>query len=63
MISRIFTASVMLSFSMLAINSASAQTFNVTTHHYDNPRTGWNSAETTLTPPRLAADRFSCRRR
>ncbi len=48
----------MLGFSALAINSASAQTFNVTTHHYDNLRTGWNSTETTLTPAAVGGGTF-----
>jgi hypothetical protein len=55
---RNFTASVMLSLSVLAINAASAQTFNVTTHHYDNLRTGWNSTETTLTPGKVGGGSF-----
>lgn len=58
MISRRFTASVILSFSVLAINTAPAQTFNVTTHHYDNLRTGWNSSETTLTPSKVGGASF-----
>ena len=57
MINRSFTASVML-LSVLAINAASAQTFNVTTHHYDNLRTGWNSTETTLTPGKVGGGSF-----
>ena len=31
----------------------------VTTYHYDNYRTGWNSAETTLTPTNVASSAFS----
>ena len=31
---------------------------NVTTFHYDNNRTGWNSNETDLTPQSVASERF-----
>src|ERR1700722_18208058 len=35
----------------LALMSVAAvQAANVTTHHYDNLRTGWNQSETVLTP-------------
>jgi hypothetical protein len=33
--------------------AAAADTVNVTTYHYDNYRTGWDSSETTLTPSRV----------
>ncbi len=36
---------------------ASAQ-ISVTTYHYDNNRTGWNSHETTLTPANVASSAF-----
>jgi hypothetical protein len=36
---------------------ASAQT-SVTTHHYDNNRTGWNKNETVLTPANVASTSF-----
>ncbi len=36
---------------------ASGQTA-VTTYHYDNYRTGWNSAETTLTPANVSSSAF-----
>lgn len=32
--------------------------FNVTTYHYDNPRTGWNASETTLRPANVASASF-----
>lgn len=37
--------------------SARAQT-DVTTYHYDNYRTGWNQAETVLTPKKVASANF-----
>ncbi len=49
---------VMLSFTLLAINAASAQSINVTTQHYDNLRTGWNSNEAVLTPSTVAGGSF-----
>src|SRR6202451_3748161 len=47
-------SSLMLCFSALV---ATGQT-PVTTYHYDNYRTGWNSAETTLTPTNVASSAF-----
>jgi hypothetical protein len=38
--------------------SASAQTVNVTTYHYDNLRTGWNSNETVLTTSNVNSSAF-----
>jgi hypothetical protein len=35
-----------------------AGTFNVTTHHYDNFRTGWNPQETTLTASNVTQNSF-----
>src|SRR5215469_8757124 len=35
-----------------------AQTFNVTTHHYDTLRTGWNNEETILTPANVGSSNF-----
>jgi hypothetical protein len=37
-------------FCVVIISVASVQAANVTTHHYDNLRTGWNQSETVLTP-------------
>jgi hypothetical protein len=37
---------------------ALAQGFNVTTHHYNNLRTGWNQSETMLTPASMQGDNF-----
>ena len=34
------------------------QTFNVTTHHYDTLRTGWNNVETILTPADVNLSHF-----
>jgi PQQ enzyme repeat len=42
----------------MAIGIASAQPMNVTTHHYDNMRTGWNPNETVLTPSAVASASF-----
>jgi hypothetical protein len=36
---------------------ASGQTA-ITTHHYDNHRTGWNQNETTLTPANVGSTSF-----
>src|ERR1700677_2295256 len=33
----------------------------VTTYHYDNLRTGWNSHESELTPPNVASPKFALR--
>jgi hypothetical protein len=35
-----------------------AQEIAITTHHYDNLRTGWNQNETTLTPTNVASSSF-----
>ncbi len=43
---------------LLVIAAATAQTPNVTTHHYDNLRTGWNSTETVLTPAAVSGATF-----
>ena len=31
---------------------------DVTTHHYDNARTGWNKHEKRLTPPKVSGPKF-----
>lgn len=38
--------------------SGGARAANVTTYHYDNLRTGWNQAETVLTPATVASSAF-----
>lgn len=43
--------------SALGVLPASGQTA-ITTHHYDNYRTGWNQNETTLTPANVASSSF-----
>jgi len=47
-------------FSLVAALSAapSARAFDVTTHHYDALRTGWNSSETILTPANVGSSSF-----
>jgi hypothetical protein len=42
----------------LAIASTAAAQIAVTTYHYDNYRTGWNSSETVLAPANVASSRF-----
>jgi len=42
----------------LAIASTAAAQIAVTTYHYDNYRSGWNSSETELTPTNVASSRF-----
>ena len=55
---KFFTVRILPAFALLAMGAASAQTFNVTTHHYDNLRTGWNSTETALTPAKVGGALF-----
>jgi hypothetical protein len=43
---------------LLANASAAAAQTAVTTYHYDNYRTGWNSSETMLTPANVNASQF-----
>ena len=47
-----------LPFVWLAFSSPSFAQFSVTTHHYDNSRTGWNSQETVLTPANVNSTTF-----
>jgi hypothetical protein len=42
---------------LLAASTLAAQT-SVTTYHYDNNRTGWNSTETVLTPANVGSSKF-----
>jgi hypothetical protein len=43
---------------LLALQCVSASAVNVTTHHYDNLRTGWNQAESVLSPASVANGSF-----
>jgi hypothetical protein len=45
---------------LLVASTVAAQTA-VTTYHYDNNRTGWNSTETVLTPANVASSKFGLR--
>jgi len=47
-----------LLFAGISTGVLSAQKVAITTHHYDNFRTGWNNHETTLTPANVASDSF-----
>jgi len=44
--------------SSLIAATAAAQSTSVTTHHYDNLRTGWNPNETALTPAAVSGGSF-----
>ena len=44
--------------SLAFANGATAKKFDITTYHYDNFRTGWNSEEKTLTPANVASAQF-----
>jgi hypothetical protein len=50
-------ASLLFVFTLANASTAAAQVA-VTTYHYDNYRTGWNSAETLLTPTNVASASF-----
>jgi hypothetical protein len=47
-----------LPFILLAGASLSFAQFPVTTYHYNNSRTGWNSSETILTPANVNSTTF-----
>ena len=48
-----------LVFTLLLANALTAAAqVSVTTYHYNNQRTGWNSSETVLTPANVNASRF-----
>ncbi|HTC47705.1 MAG TPA: hypothetical protein VK722_10315 [Candidatus Aquilonibacter sp.] len=47
----------LISILLFSFASAAAQTA-ITTYHYDNYRTGWNSTETALTPTTVASSSF-----
>ena len=51
-------AVLLLSCLTLSFSALVAGQTPVTTYHYDNNRTGWNSAETTLTPTNVASSAF-----
>ena len=51
-------AMMILLFGVLS-SASRAVAADVTTYHYDNNRTGWNAAETVLTPAALRAGRFA----
>ena len=50
--------SSLIYFASMVLGAAAAQAANVTTHHYDNMRTGWNPNETVLTPTAVGGDTF-----
>jgi len=52
---RIAAASIL---TCAAIGSSHCLATDIITHHYDNFRTGWNQAETVLTPYRIANESF-----
>ena len=58
-VSRLRIGAVLAVFMLTGVfaSRASAQTA-VTTYHYDNNRTGWNSQETVLTPANVNASSF-----
>jgi hypothetical protein len=47
-----------LPFILLACSNISVAQFSVTTYHYDNGRTGWNSDELILTPANVTSTTF-----
>jgi len=51
--------SVTLGVALLTVSAVAVPSSNVTTHHYDNLRTGWNSDETLLTPTAVAGGSFT----
>ena len=50
--------SAKLCFLVTTVAAATVQAVNVTTHHYDNLRTGWNQSETILTPSKVSGTTF-----
>jgi hypothetical protein len=58
MVGTCLKGSLILSFALIAVSAESAQSINVTTHHYDNLRTGWDPNETVLTPSAVAGGSF-----
>jgi hypothetical protein len=56
---RLLTAPLVCLLAILASSEQGrGQTFNVTTHHYDTLRTGWNNQETILTPGNVGSSNF-----
>jgi hypothetical protein len=53
-----FVAALLVGFVVGFSTPLSTAQTAVTTYHYDNYRTGWNSAETTLTPANVASSAF-----
>lgn len=51
-------AAAALVVSAVLANGAWANKFDITTYHYDNFRTGWNSHEKTLTPANVGSSKF-----
>ena len=56
--SRIWKRALTLVISALAGVVGAVHAANVTTHHYDTLRTGWNPAETVLTPAAVSGASF-----
>ena len=55
-VSRVLGSLLLLCFSVASVNQAFSQ--SVTTYHYDNRRTGWNSNEPNLTPTNVGSAYF-----
>jgi hypothetical protein len=58
MIALCLKKSAFFCFAVTIVGAAAAQPMNVTTHHYDNMRTGWNQSETVLTPSAVGGTAF-----
>jgi len=58
MIDSCLKGTLALGVALMAPGAASAQSVNVTTHHYDNLRTGWDQGETVLTPTAVGGGSF-----
>jgi hypothetical protein len=54
----VYLVVLILSFLLVAHALTAAAQVSVTTYHYDNYRTGWNSRETILTPANVASTSF-----
>jgi hypothetical protein len=52
------TASLIVAAAAMALMTSCSDDQAVTTYHYDNLRTGWNSHETKLTPARVGSPEF-----
>ncbi|HEY3636536.1 MAG TPA: hypothetical protein VGK90_00195 [Rhizomicrobium sp.] len=51
-------AAAVIALSLVIAGGASAKKFDITTYHYDNFRTGWNSQEKSLTPAAVGSAKF-----